>query len=180
MCFWKERRETSRRHVMKTLFAAVIAAFLSSSCVFEEPFEPTAKLAVDDSLTGLWEEVLDDAGRDPNRLLVLKHSDNEYVVQYPVGAKAMFFRAYAVELDGSRLMQIQLTGTADGPVKAADRKYHLLRVEGGGEALSLQVIRPEALGKNLEGSQAMRDAFATHKNDAGLFDDPLKFRRAKP
>ena len=164
---------------MKTLFAAVIAAFLSSSCVFEEPFEATARLPVDDALTGVWEEALDDPGRDPNRLLVLKHSENEYVVQYPVGPKAMFFRAYAVELDGSRLVQIQLIGTADGPVKAADRKYHLLRAEAGGEALSLRIIRPEVLGKNLKGSEALREAFAAHKNDAGLFDDPLKFRRVK-
>lgn len=165
---------------MKTLFAAVVAAFLSSSCVFEEPFEPTAKLPVDDSLTGLWEEALDDAGRDPNRLLVLKHSENEYVVQYPVGTKAMFFRAFAVELEGSPFVQIQLTGTADGPVKSADRKYHLLRVESGNEALTLQVIRPETLGKNLKGSQALREAFAAHKNDAGLFDDPMRFRKVKP
>jgi hypothetical protein len=164
---------------MKTLFAAMIAAFLSCSCVFEEPFEPTAKLPVDDSLTGLWEEVLDDAGRVPNRLLVLKHSKNEYVVQYPMGPKAMFFRAYAVELEGSRFMQIQLTGTAEGPVKAADRKYHLLRVEGGSEALSMQVIRPEALGKNLKGTQALREAFAVHRDDAGLFDDPMRFRRVR-
>lgn len=165
---------------MKILFAAMTAAFLLSSCVFEEPFEAAATLPVDDSLTGLWEEVLDDAGRVPNRLLVLKHSENEYVAQYPVGTKAMFFRAYAVELDGSKFMQIQLTGTAEGPVKNADRKYHLLLVESGDRALSLQVIRPEALGKNLKGSQALRDAFAAHKNDAGLFDDPMRFRSVKP
>jgi len=164
---------------MKTLFAAVIAAFLSSSCVFEEPFEATAKLPVDHSLTGLWEESLEDAGREPNRLLVLMHSENEYVVQYPVGPKAMFFRAFAVELEGSRFVQIQLTGTAEGPVKAADRKYHLLRVESGNEALSLQVIRPEALGKGLKGSQALREAFAAHKDDANLFGDPMRFRRVK-
>lgn len=165
---------------MKILFAATIAAFLSSSCVFEEPFEATAKLPVDDSLTGLWEEVLDDAGRVPNRLLVLKHSENEYVVQYPVGTKAMFFRAYAVELDGSPFMQIQLTGTAEGPVKNADRKYHLLRVESGNQALSLQVIDPEVLGEDLKGTQALREAFAKHRNDAGLFDEPMRFRSVKP
>jgi hypothetical protein len=165
---------------MKTVFAALIAAIVSSSCVFEEPFDPTAKLPVDDSLTGLWEEALVDGGRDPNRLLVLKHSENEYVVQYPVGAKAMFFRAYGVELEGSRFVQIQLTGTAEGPLKPADRKYHLIRAESADGNLSLQVIRPEVLGKDLKGSQALREAFAAHKSDAKLFDDPMRFRRVKP
>lgn len=39
----------------------------------------------------------------------------------------MYFRAFAVDLDSQRYIQIQLIGTADGPVKPENRKYDLLK-----------------------------------------------------
>ena len=163
---------------MKSIIAVTLALLLLDSCVFEEPFESKALLPADPKLLGRWEEVVErDSGSAPNELLVLQHSANEYLVQYPTGAKAMFFRAYAVELSGGRYIQIQLIGTAGGAVKPEDRKFHLLQVAVHGGELELRTIIPDVLGKNLKGAESMREAFALHKNDEALFAAPQRFVR---
>jgi hypothetical protein len=162
---------------MKSLMPVLIAAFFVSACVFEAPFAPEAKLPVDGRLLGRWEEVGTSDKQKAGRMLVLQHSDHEYLVQYPVGEKAMFFRAYAIELAAERQIQIQLIGTADGAVKPEDRKYHLLRMELKDDELEIRTIKPEVLGKALRDTESLRAAFTAHKDDAGLFGDPVMFRR---
>jgi hypothetical protein len=162
---------------MKSLIPVLIAAFFVSACVFEAPFAPEAKLPVDGRLLGRWEEVGTSDKQKAGRMLVLQHSDHEYLVQYPVGEKAMFFRAYAIELAAERQIQIQLIGTADGAVKPEDRKYHLLRMELKDDELEIRTIKPEVLGKALRDTESLRAAFTAHKDDAGLFGDPVMFRR---
>jgi hypothetical protein len=165
---------------MKTLISVLMPAFFLTSCVFENPFEPEAKLPVDGRLLGRWEEVGTSDKSSVNRMLVLQHSDHEYLVQYPVGEKAMFFRAYAIELADERPVQIQLIGTAEGAVKLEDRKYHLLEVAATGEdGLEIRTIKPETLGKDLRDTESLRAAFTAHKNDAELFGEPMRFRRLK-
>jgi hypothetical protein len=162
---------------MKSLIPVLIAAFFVSACVFEAPFAPEAKLPVDGRLLGRWEEVGTSDKQKAGRMLVLQHSDHEYLVEYPVGEKAMFFRAYAVELADERHLQIQLIGTAAGAVKPQDRKYHLVKMALTKDALEIRTIKPEVLGKDLRDTEALKAAFDAHKDDAGLFGDPVMFRR---
>lgn len=150
---------------------------LLNSCVFESPFETEAKIPVDTALLGRWESIPADPKRAAQRMLVLQHSANEYLVEYPVGEKAMFFRAFAVSLAGAEFIQIQLIGTAAGTVKPGDRKYHLLEVSVDGDALEMRTINPEVLGSDLGDSAQMKAAFIGHKNDPKLFSEPEKFRR---
>lgn len=164
---------------MKFLIPVLIATFLLTACVFEAPFEPEAKLPVDGRLLGSWEELVTSDKPAANRLLVLQHSNHEYLVQYPLGDKAMFFRAYAIDLAEESHIQIQLIGTADGAVKSEDRKYHLLKVTLKQDELEIRTIEPEVLGKDLRDAEALKAAFAAHKNDAKLFGDPVRFRRQK-
>ncbi len=164
---------------MKMLIAAVIPLLLLNSCVFEAPFEATAKIPADPKLAGRWEEVRDRTEDSPDRMLVLQHSPNEYVVEYPVGEKAMFLRAYAVDLEGARHMQIQLIGTADGPCKAEDRKYHLLKVAVDGDMLVMRTLNPDVIGKDAKDTAQLRAAFAQHKDDPKLFNEAVKFKRIK-
>jgi hypothetical protein len=164
---------------MKALISAMVSLFVLNSCVFEEPFESKAIVPVDQALVGCWNEVPKDPAAVPNRMLVLQHSENEYLVQYPVGEKAMFFRAFAVTLAGGSFIQIQLIGAAEGPVKPADRKYHLLKVSVNGDAMEMWTINPDALGKNLGDPARMKAAFIAHKDDAGLFTESGKFRKSQ-
>jgi hypothetical protein len=164
---------------MKTMFLPVGLIMLLASCVFESPFEADSKVPVDQRLIGRWQEVASAEKTEGNRLLVLQHSENEYLVQYPDGDKAMYFRAFAVNLAEQNCIQIQLIGTADGPLKPENRKYHLLKVALNRDALEIRTIKPEILGKDLRDTAALRAAFTTHKDDADLFGDPVIFRRAE-
>lgn len=162
---------------MKTMLLPLGLMMLLASCVFESPFETTARVPVDQSLLGRWEEVASKEKLAANHMLVLQHSENEYLVQYPEGEKAMYFRAFAVDMAGQRCIQIQLIGTADGPVKPENRKYHLLKMALNGEAMEIRTIKPEILGKDLRDTETLRAAFTTHKCHAELFGDPVTFRR---
>ena len=162
---------------MKTLLGSLGLLLVLNSCVFEEPFETEAKIPVNPALPGRWEEMAADAQNAKQTMLVLEHSAYEYLVEYPVGEKAMFFRIFAVELAADRLMQAQLIGTADGPVKPHDRKYHLLKVSLYGDAMEMRTLRPEALGDDVRTTAQLREALAAHVNEADLFAEPVKFRR---
>ena len=162
--------------IMKTMLMAAVSVFLLNSCVFDSPFESNAKIPVDANLLGRWEEVSE---KDPNRMLVLQHSANEYLVQYPVNEKGMFFRAYPVNLDGVTCIQLQLIGTAEGPVKVVDRKYHLFKVTAKDDSMEMSSIDPEVLGIKSGDPAALKAAFIKHKDDPGLFAKPGIFKRVK-
>ena len=162
---------------MKTMLLPIGLMMLLASCVFESPFETTAKLPVDQALLGRWQEVTSNDKLASNGLLVLQHSANEYLVQYPEGEKGMYFRAFAVDLAGQRCMQIQLIGTADGPVKPENRKYHLLKAALNKDELEIRTIKQDIIGKDLRDTEALRVAYLAHKDQADLFGDPVVFRR---
>ncbi|HSP43313.1 MAG TPA: hypothetical protein VLO11_10620 [Luteolibacter sp.] len=164
---------------MKNLFPVVCGVCLLGSCVFEQPFEPEARLSADPAIAGLWREVVADVEREPNRLLVLAHSDHEWLVQYPVGEaeNTMFFRACPIELAGGGYVQIQLIGNGKGPVKPKDRKYHLLKMNADGDALEIMTLNPDKLGKTPADTQSMREAFARVRDEPDLFGEALRFNR---
>lgn len=164
---------------MKTLLVAIVPAFALVSCVFEAPFEAESRIPTDPALLGRWEAVSEKSGETPERMLVLQHSANEYVAGYPMGEKSMVFRGYHVDLEGGRYIQIQLIGTAEGPVKPENRKFHLLKVTVDGDAMELRTINTDVIGKELKDSAALKAAFAAHKEDPKLFGEPQKFRRVK-
>jgi len=166
---------------MKMFVPAMAALLVLSSCIFKEPFEATAKIPVDQALLGRWEGTTDN---DKPRMLVLQHSANEYSVKYavdnPAGEKALFFRAYPIELEGGRYIQTQLIGTAEGPVKPEDRKFSLLKVKQSGDSLEILTIYGSVLGVREDGdTAALRAAFAKHRDDPKLFRDPGTFKRIK-
>ena len=164
---------------MKTLLTAALSLFLLNSCVFESPFESTAKFPTEPGLVGRWEEVKEAPDGAPDRMLVLQNSPNEYVVEYPMGEKAMFFRAFTVELEGVKYVQVQLIGNYEDSVKPEDRKFHLLKVTTTADELEMSTIDAEVIGKDLGDSAKMKAAFTTHKDDKNLFEKPVKFRRVK-
>jgi len=59
----------------------VLAALLFAGCVYESPLTEENKISVDAAVLGLWEEVKDGDGR----MMILKYSDTEYLIHYPVG-----------------------------------------------------------------------------------------------
>lgn len=165
---------------MKTFLSWVLPGFLLVSCVFEEPFFEKPDRPVDPALLGRWQTIPAKAGDAPERLLVLQQSEAEYVIEYPVGEDSMFFRGQLVDLDGGAHVQIQLIGSAEGPVEATERTYHLLRVAIDDGTLSIRSIDTDKLGAEKDAtSEALRAAYAAKKDDPGLFGEPMRFERVK-
>ncbi|MFU8893126.1 MAG: hypothetical protein ACNA8L_05800 [Luteolibacter sp.] len=164
---------------MKALVTAIGSILLLNSCVFEVPFESTANIPVNPSLLGLWETAKPKNPKGANRMRVLKHSDNEYLVEYPLGERAMFFRAFAVHLDGTDFIQTQLIGTVDGPVEHGDRKYHLFKITVDGDTMEMSAIKASHLGDDLATPAQMKAAFSARHKDPELFGTPDSFRRTK-
>lgn len=165
--------------IMKTLLrtlACLAMSFLLGSCVFDEPFDPQAKIPVDAKLLGRWEEA--DA-KGAKRMMVLQHSANEYLVHYPQDEDGMYFRAYAVELEGRNFIQIQLIGSTDQAAAPDERKYHLCEIKLEGDTLGLRTLDADLLGKDkdLSTTADLRKAFAAHKDDPGLFSGSTTFKR---
>ena len=145
---------------MKTCLALAISALFLSSCIFEVPFESEAKIPVNTRLIGRWEEVKEKPDATPNRMLVLQNTANEYIVEYPVGEKAMFFRAFGVELEGGQYIQIQLIGSAENEMNPKDRKYHLLKINLEGDSLEMRTINADLLGKDIKDIKDIKTARA--------------------
>lgn len=165
---------------MKKLLAAVLLSLSClSSCVFDVPFVERAQIPVGAALLGNWKQITTSDKVAPDKMLVLQNGDNDYLVQFPTGEKAMFFRAFAVDLGGTIYFQTQLLGTAEGPAKPADRKFQLFNLTRVGDSIILQSLNPKILGAGLTDSAKLKAAFLAHQNDPGLFDDSVEFRRVK-
>lgn len=166
---------------MKHLLVLASLFFLNS-CVFDVPFETEAKLPVDPALLGRWEMVIDEVKPDatetkPERMLVLEGARNEYVIEYPIGEKAMYFRAFAIELAGEKFIQVQWIGTVEGPVKPEDRKYQLLKLTSAGDTVEIRTLDTLLFGKHHGDPERMKAAFMERKDNPKLFGDPEKFRK---
>ena len=72
-----------------------------------------------------------------------------------------------------------MIGSADKPLKAEDRKYHLLKVSAVDDAMEMRTIDPEVLGREGGTTEQLKAAFAAHKDDPKLFAEPARFRRMK-
>ncbi len=97
------------KHSVWLLFLAII---LTTGCVHETPLTTEHNLAIDPALLGLWELVPGEAKGDPDedRMVVMRWSDTEYLVQIPLGPEGDFFRAYPVEVGGHSLIQAEYVG----------------------------------------------------------------------
>lgn len=163
----------------KLLAAALLSLSCLTSCVFDVPFVERAEIPVDAALLGHWKGISDSGTDDTNTMLVLQNGENDYMIQFPTGKKAMFFRAFAVDLGGKTYFQTQLLGTAEGPAKVADRKFQLFKLGRDGDSLTLQSLNAKILGKGLTDTAKLKAAFLAHQDDPTLFADSIPFRRGK-
>lgn len=158
----------------KTVFLLLGLAFvLANGCVYDQPVAGPA-LPLDNAFLGKWRSL----GNKPEELLALKFSDKEYIVEYPQGEDGMLFRAYPVEVGKLKLVQLQLLGSAKGPVKDADRKFHLCSCAVVGDRLELRMVSQAVVdGKKLKTSEAIRAAVIANEDNPGLFESPEVFAK---
>lgn len=154
----------------------IICGLFISGCIYKVPFVSEHTIPIDPAVLGLWE--INESGEKPEQMLVLKYSDTEYLVQYPVSPHGMYFRAYPVKIGDVAAVQIQWIGAADGEVVNDEEKYQLLvytRINGD---LEIRTLNNDLVDKSLTTSDALCQAFLKNTGNPDLFRDPGLFKKA--
>ena len=165
--------------IMSVIAVALVLSF--AGCQYLAPLAEEHTIAIDPSVIGLWEEVHEgDKPPDPDdRMLILKYSDTEYLVNYPTRKDERYYRAYPIKVDGLTCVQIQLIGTADGDIDKGDRKYQVVTYSMSNGELEIKTLNTDLVDKDLRDTASIRQAFLKNKDNKDLFRNPGKFRRVK-
>lgn len=168
---------------MKPLLQALmLVALFAVGCVYEVPLTTDHTIPVDPAVLGLW-ELVPDEGKEPDpvaRMLVLKFSDTEYLIHYPIGKDGLYYRGYPVKAGKRACVQLQVIGSKDGlPGKKIERHYQVVSCELIEAQLELKVLNPERVDADLADSPALMAAFLKQQDQADLFMDPARFRRVE-
>ncbi|MBN1675486.1 MAG: hypothetical protein JXR37_30880 [Kiritimatiellae bacterium] len=159
-----------------------IALLLAAGCEYQVPITDKHVIPVDGQIVGLW-AALPGKGHGPKgkeRLLVLPYGDTQYIVQYPVGEEAMYFRAYPVKIGERSCVQLELLGSLKGPVPKKERKYHVVAYSLAGDLLQVQILNTELIDPKIRDSEALKNRIQKHKKDPALFRHGAQFRRLAP
>lgn len=155
------------------------AALLLGGCVYEAPLSAKRKIPVDPAVLGFWEQVPEEKGDKPDRMAVLKLSETEYLINYPLGNDGMYFRGWRIEVDGISCVQLELLGYADKGLPPGEPRYQVVTYTLG-SGLEVRTLNTDLIGKNLPDSAALQKAFRAHKDAPDLFANPARFRKVSP
>jgi hypothetical protein len=152
---------------------------LLSGCVYKAPVTTNHTIPVNPAVLGMWQAV-PEPGKDidaDERMLVLKYSDTEYMVRYPSGKDAMFFRGYPIKVGNLQCVQIQLLGEKDQPVNDEDRKYQVVAYKLADGVLELRTLNADLISDRLATSADLLKAIKANIANSDLFKDPGKFKK---
>jgi hypothetical protein len=157
---------------MKTLrnplpaLVGLALALLLGGCVYEVPLTEEANVPIDHALLGTW--TLTETNNPAKTLtaVITRLSDTEYVVATTTYAeKIQCYRAWPVELDGVRYLQLK---ALDNGIFKKDAKPYLVgRLELESNKLTLSLLTLD--GDGLSTPEALRQALRNHADDPDLF-----------
>lgn len=163
------------------LWLAVSTLFLAG-CDYEVPLTEEHSIKIDSSVLGLWEIVSENGepSTSGDRLTILKYSDTEYLIHYPVGEDGIYYRGYSIRVGDITCVQTQVIGDSDGPAGDDDKNLYgvVIYILANGE-LEIKTLNKELISKELKDSEALRNAFLKHQKNEDLFIDPSVFKRVE-
>ncbi len=166
----------------KLVILPILGLLFFVGCKYEAPLTQEHGIAIDPSVLGLWQLIPDKGGKlDPHeRVMILRYSETEYLIHYPIGKDGMYFRGYPINIGGIPCVQIQLIGTEDGNLDRDNRElfqvvsYYLSHGE-----LIIRTLSTDLVDDDLKTSESLKKAFLKHKDDPDLFRDPGRFRKVE-
>jgi len=163
----------------KSMFLVAIVLSVFLGCEYESPLTNKHKIPVDSAVLGLWETVPDknETAGSSEKMLILKYSDTEYLVHYPVGNDAFYFRGYPIKIRNISCVQIRLIGDSGGDIKTEERKYHVISYQFVKGELEIKTLNTDLVDKNLKNSRKLRKAFIKNSGKKELFQNPVRFKR---
>ena len=166
---------------MKCMMALLsVAALLLAGCEYESPLTKEHNIAIDSAVLGLWEAIPDE-GEDPKkneRMIILKYSDTEYLLHYPVGDDGLYFRSYPIKMGGVSCVQLQVIGTKAGPPEKDEKNlFHVVSYQLASDELEIKILNSGLVDDDLKTTEALTQSFLKHKGNKKLFINPGRFRR---
>lgn len=157
---------------------ALAATLWSVGCLYTVPVTEEHSLPVDPAVLGLWEEVPEGEGRAeaPPRMLVLPFSQTEYLVEYPLGPEAFYFRAWPVKVAGQTMVQLQVIRDNEGRL-TTPKPYHVVAYRTRDGMLDVRTLNDDLVGRKFASTQELVAAIEAHREDPELFREPGRFRR---
>ena len=161
-------------------FIPVFIFFILTACDYDVPLVGEASLPIDQALLGTWEETPEDqTGQESTvRVLIRQESGNEYAIKYIVDETFIYFRGWLAELEGMHFVQLEVTGTNEGPVGAEDTDlFGVLSYTLDNGELVIRSLNTALVNKDLADTAALQAAFAANRDDPCLFVEPGQFRK---
>ena len=156
------------------------AVLFFCGCEYEAALTEDHTIPVDSSVLGLWEIVPEDGNEKKERMMILKFSATEYIIHYPVGEDAMYFRAYPIKPGGVSCVQLQAIGTHEGPPSEGEKNlYHVASYRLENEKLEIRLLNEELVDDELKTSETLTHSFLKQRQNKKLFVNPGKFRRVE-
>ena len=164
-----------RISVLSTICMLILAA-----CTYDAPLTEEHTIPIDQALLGVWEEVPEGEEKNnaPDRIAVLRFSESQYLVHNFNGDSGLYFRGYAIEVEGVPAMQLQFLGDDDGPVdETAGERFSVVSYGIVNGVLVVSELNTNLVSSELKDSEAIREAFIAHKDNVDLFTDPTIYRK---
>ncbi|MBE34727.1 MAG: hypothetical protein CMI16_04095 [Opitutaceae bacterium] len=166
---------------MMTFLAA--AALLFTGCDYEVPLAKEPKSLIDPALLGLWVAIPDEGAvaEEDERILILRFSDTEYLIHYPVnGADETYYRCYPIKIGGVSCVQIEAIGTNKGHIpKDVKNIFEVASYRIENAELEIKLLNNDLVDGSLKTTEALKQSFLKHTSNIELFNDPGRFRRAE-
>ena len=171
-----------RKHGLIPVFIFLIL----TACDYDAPLVGEASLPIDQALLGTWEAITDRPGQKSTvRALIRQESGNEYAIEYIVDESnvtddetIIYFRGWLAELERIRFVQLEVTGTNEGPVGAEETDlFGVLSYTLDNGKLVIRSLNTALVNKDLADTAALQAAFAANRDDPCLFVEPGQFRK---
>jgi hypothetical protein len=163
------------RNATLTLFFS----FLLAACTFDAPLAPDASMPIDPDLLGSW-KFLPAPGEAPTSETVAVQADgaNRYTIEYHDGDSVIYFSGWLGELEGTRFLQLKVTGDEDGPAAPDESNlYSVFAYDFIDGDLVVRALNTERVDPDLTSTSALQQAFVQHHDDPLLFSEPGRMRR---
>ncbi|MCX6875109.1 MAG: hypothetical protein NTW21_15055 [Verrucomicrobia bacterium] len=163
---------------MKT-FLPLLACVLFVGCDFTVPLVETPTLDLDHSVLGAWEKPKAEGGPS-ERLVVLPLGKQEYLVAFTGnGNDWLYARGCLCKVADLTLVQLKWLGDSKGKAPDDARVFQFASFTVSGDHLSLRLLDPALIGKDVKSTALLTKAIADHKANPALFREAMAFTKAK-
>ena len=165
-----------RKHGLILVFILIIL----TACDYDAPLAGEASLPIDQALLGTWEFIYEDRAEQKSheRLVIRQESANLYAIEFIDGESIIYFKGWLAELEGSHFMQLEVTGTDEGPVSDEDTElFSVVSYAMDNGELVYRSLNTDLVTTDLADTAALQAAFAAHRDDPSLFKESGQLRK---